>query len=258
MRETQAQCLGWEYPLEKEMAPHSNTLAWKIPWTEKLGRLQSMRVAKSQTRLSDFTVTFCGLSLVVVTGGYSVFAVHRLLVVASLVTEHRHMGFCSCSSLALQHRLNSWRRTGLVAPCHVRSSQARDWIRILCTGRRVLIHWTTRGTFLPSLLLVSFGFTVFSLVDVVLVSSGCCKDCHRLGRGLNIRHQVWDQTLGENPLPGVQKWCLFAECSRGTERQDPNSLVFLLIRAQTSSWGFYSYSLVASQRSHLQILSCWA
>ena len=42
MRETQVQSLGWEDPLEKEMATHSSTLAWKIPWTEKHGRLQSM------------------------------------------------------------------------------------------------------------------------------------------------------------------------------------------------------------------------
>ena len=34
--------LGQEDPLEKEMATHSSTLAWKIPWTEKPGRLQSM------------------------------------------------------------------------------------------------------------------------------------------------------------------------------------------------------------------------
>ena len=38
------------------MAPHSSTLAWKIPWTEEPGRLQSM--AKIRTRLSDFTFTF--------------------------------------------------------------------------------------------------------------------------------------------------------------------------------------------------------
>ena len=42
MRETQVQSLGWEDPLRKEMATHSSTLAWKIPWTEKPGRLQSM------------------------------------------------------------------------------------------------------------------------------------------------------------------------------------------------------------------------
>ena len=40
------------------MALHSSTLAWKIPWMEEPGRLQSMGIAKSQTRLSDFTFTF--------------------------------------------------------------------------------------------------------------------------------------------------------------------------------------------------------
>ena len=40
------------------MAPHSSALAWKIPWTEEPDRLQSMGVAESQTRLSDFTFTF--------------------------------------------------------------------------------------------------------------------------------------------------------------------------------------------------------
>ena len=42
MPETQVRSLGQEDPLEKEMATHSSTLAWKIPWTEKPGRLQSM------------------------------------------------------------------------------------------------------------------------------------------------------------------------------------------------------------------------
>ena len=42
MQETQVQSLGGEDPLEKEMATHSGILAWKIPWTEEPGRLQSM------------------------------------------------------------------------------------------------------------------------------------------------------------------------------------------------------------------------
>ena len=42
MRETQVWSLGQEDPLEKEMATHSSTLDWKIPWTEESGRLQSM------------------------------------------------------------------------------------------------------------------------------------------------------------------------------------------------------------------------
>ena len=42
MQETQVRSLGGEDPLETEMATHSRTLAWKIPWTEDHGRLQSM------------------------------------------------------------------------------------------------------------------------------------------------------------------------------------------------------------------------
>ena len=40
--ETQVQSPGRDNPLEKEMATHSSTLAWKIPWMEETGRLQSM------------------------------------------------------------------------------------------------------------------------------------------------------------------------------------------------------------------------
>ena len=57
MRETQVRSLGQEAPLEKEMATHSSTLAWKIPWMEEPGRLQSMGL-QSQTQLTDFIFTF--------------------------------------------------------------------------------------------------------------------------------------------------------------------------------------------------------
>ena len=40
--QTWVQSLGWEDPLEKEMATHSNIFAWSTPWTEECGRLQSM------------------------------------------------------------------------------------------------------------------------------------------------------------------------------------------------------------------------
>ena len=43
MQETQVQSLGWEDPLEKGMATHSSILAWRIPWTEEPGGVQSMR-----------------------------------------------------------------------------------------------------------------------------------------------------------------------------------------------------------------------
>ena len=53
MQETQVPSLGGEDPLEKEMITHSSILAWRIPWTERPGRLQSMETQKSWTRLSN-------------------------------------------------------------------------------------------------------------------------------------------------------------------------------------------------------------
>ena len=47
------QSLGQEDPLKEGMATHSSILAWRIPWTEVPGRLQSIGVTKSRTRLSD-------------------------------------------------------------------------------------------------------------------------------------------------------------------------------------------------------------
>ena len=56
MWETWVRSLGWEDPLEKEMATHSSSLAWKIPWIAR-GAWQATvhGVAKSQTQLSNFT-----------------------------------------------------------------------------------------------------------------------------------------------------------------------------------------------------------
>ena len=47
--ETQVQSMGWEDPLEKEMATYSYILAWEIPWTEKPGRVQSIGSQESDT-----------------------------------------------------------------------------------------------------------------------------------------------------------------------------------------------------------------
>ena len=51
-QEMQFQSLGWEDPPEEEMVTHSSILAWRIPWTEEPGKLQSMGVPKSWTWLS--------------------------------------------------------------------------------------------------------------------------------------------------------------------------------------------------------------
>ena len=53
MQEIQVLSLGWEDPLEKGMATHSSILAWRTPWTEEPGQLQSNGVAKSRSQLSD-------------------------------------------------------------------------------------------------------------------------------------------------------------------------------------------------------------
>ena len=60
VQETWVLSLGWEDPLEKEMATHSSTLAWKIPWTEEPGRLQSMgsqRVGYDWATLHTYLLT---------------------------------------------------------------------------------------------------------------------------------------------------------------------------------------------------------
>ena len=53
MLDTQVCYVGWEDPLEKEMATHSTILAWEIPWTEEPGGLQSLGLQKSQTQLRN-------------------------------------------------------------------------------------------------------------------------------------------------------------------------------------------------------------
>ena len=52
MQEMQVRSLGWEDPLEKEMATHSTLLAWKIPWTEELGELQFMGLQRVRQDLA--------------------------------------------------------------------------------------------------------------------------------------------------------------------------------------------------------------
>ena len=58
IKETRVRSLDREDALEKEMATHSSTLAWRIPWTEEPGRLQSTGSQRVRTRLGNFTFTF--------------------------------------------------------------------------------------------------------------------------------------------------------------------------------------------------------
>ena len=63
MQENQVPSLGWDDSLEKEMATHSIILVWKIPWMEKPGSLQSMRLQRVGHDLSNFTSLLFTLGL---------------------------------------------------------------------------------------------------------------------------------------------------------------------------------------------------
>ena len=58
MRETWVRSIGWEDPQEKGTATYSSSLAWRIPWTEEFGRLQSMGSQKVGHDWATFTFTF--------------------------------------------------------------------------------------------------------------------------------------------------------------------------------------------------------
>ena len=60
-QETQVQSLGWEDPLQKGTATHSNILAWKIPWTGEPGRLQSTALQRVGQHWIDWACTHAGL-----------------------------------------------------------------------------------------------------------------------------------------------------------------------------------------------------
>ena len=108
MQETRVQSLGWEDPLEKEMAAHSSILAWKIPWTEEPGRLSSMgsqRVghdwATSLSLYFHFTFTFHVSSI-------SGFWPLHLLPCSSFLT-YKKLRWCRLSWVQLsQHGDSCW------------------------------------------------------------------------------------------------------------------------------------------------------
>ena len=89
-----------------------------------------------------------GISLGLVSGGCSLFAVLRLLIeVASLVAKHQALGlvgFTSCSFQGLEHRLSKLWCVCWVSPWHVGSSQIRDRTHVSCIVRCIQYHWATR------------------------------------------------------------------------------------------------------------------
>ena len=116
MQETWVRSLGWEDSLEKEMATHSSTIAWKIPWTEEPGRLQSMgsqRVGHNWvTSLSLFTLLSKQVTMLRVYSyfhnRYSKNAIHYILLMTHFLKmfwkHFLYIRTCVCISIYTIHR----------------------------------------------------------------------------------------------------------------------------------------------------------
>ena len=136
MQETQVWSLDWEDPLEKEEATHSSILAWRIPWTEDPGRLQSMGSQRFRHNWSDWAHTQH-------LGSPKCHSVQFSSVTQSCPT------LCNCMDCSLpgssvhgifQARLLEW-----VAVLFSRgSSQPRDWTQVSCIAGRFFTIWATR------------------------------------------------------------------------------------------------------------------
>ena len=123
MWETRVRFLGQEYPLEKEMAIHSSTLAWKIPWTEEPERLHG--VAKSQTRLSNFSQS---VSQSDVFSSMESWPGHQILILCILHwVKVRHLRVYSC----LKDWCWSWNSNTLATW----GEELTHWKRLWCWER---------------------------------------------------------------------------------------------------------------------------
>ena len=94
MQETQVRSLGWEDPLEKEMATHSSILAWRIPWIEEPCGLQSTG-SQSWTQLSDFKKKWGGIMVKITKNNFLTFPYPPVL------TWSPQMGLCLQVSVSL-------------------------------------------------------------------------------------------------------------------------------------------------------------
>ena len=104
MQETWVQSLGWEDPLEKEMATHSSILAWRIPWTEEPGGLQSMVSQRVRHDWVTNTFTFFLSSWVTYLIGGCIVCVSSL----HSWNRHRSQSKREMSTLLMGSMLSPW------------------------------------------------------------------------------------------------------------------------------------------------------
>ena len=136
------------------MAPHSSTLAWKIPWMEEPGRLQSMGVAEGRTLLSNFTFTFHFHALEKEMATYSSILAWRIpgtggawwaavCGVAQSLTRLKRLSSSSSSSSIRPFELQGWRRGEAVptdpgGPCLLRFCLCD---RLHLSGASLVAQW---------------------------------------------------------------------------------------------------------------------
>ena len=122
MRGTRVRSLGREDPLEKEMAIHSSTLAWKIPWTEEHGRLQS--TGSQRVGLSDFNFTF------VLWAFFQKLCLAPFLSVSCSFPEPRLSPQCCLYNLLEGQPENSWALGGKY--CIISNPSRYSGLHLLC------------------------------------------------------------------------------------------------------------------------------
>ena len=103
MQETRVQSLGWEDPLEKEMATHSNILAWRITWMGEPGRLQSMGSKRVGHDWATFTFTLISQMLLFWGTGQGTLLSVFMTVFDSLLSWEDFI-CCNLSKLGFVHR----------------------------------------------------------------------------------------------------------------------------------------------------------
>ena len=170
MQDIWVRSLGWEDPLGKGMGTHSSILAWRIPWTDEFGRLQSMGSQRVGHDWATNTFTSPGLSfrmqdLVPWLGnkpgppGLGAWSLSHWTTreVSTFVNYfNSHLVLCRsvCPALGdpVDYGLSSFPVHGIfqarilewVAMSSSRSSLwPRDWTQVSCLGRWVLYHWAT-------------------------------------------------------------------------------------------------------------------
>ena len=145
MRETRVQSLGWEDPLEKEMAIHSRTIAWKIPRTEEPGGLQS---TGSQGVGHDWATSLCSAFTFRLYSPWNSpgqnAGVGSLSLLQGIVpTQGSNLGLPHCRQILyhLSHKESPRILEWVTYPFSRGSSWARSWTRVSCIAGGFFTNW---------------------------------------------------------------------------------------------------------------------